>query len=453
MKIKQGKVKKEVGISFMPSSKKILKQGISILCIACISCFMSACGDNNGSEEKDSAYNPDLSVDVSNFMPKEGRIREKVIIKGSNFGNDKSQVKVFFKDEVNERAATVIGVDNNTIYCLAPRQLGGNNEIKIFVHDREVTADGTFLYEIAENVSTISGSSANGGHLDGTLAEAKFSYIHGIGAIGNESVLVFQRDNPAVRLVSVPDNAVITVHSGFQGGSPAVNKDKTTVYATGWNSPHTIYAYTKAAGWAPTRIGQLDKPGTVFGRVRGLALDENEQYLHFCDANGKFGRYEIATQEVEVLNDDTGARTGDGNYLIYNPHDNYFYVSCANKFGIYKISPDGQEVISYAGFNGAGVRNGYREECAFNQPNGLTLDEDGNIFVCEGQNAYVIRKISVIDDYVSVIAGAINQNGQIDGNPLLDARFNYPYDISNDGEGNYWIAEGWGVSVRKYAVE
>jgi DNA-binding beta-propeller fold protein YncE len=276
--------------------------------------------------------------------------------------------------------------------------------------------------------------------------------MHGIGAIGNESVLCFQRDNAAVRLVSVPDNAVITVHNGFQGGSPAVTKDKTKVYAAGWNSPHTIYVYTKASGWSPTRIGQLDGGGTVFGRVRALALDENEEYLYFCDANGRFGRYQIATQKVEALNTATGAVTSDGNYLIYNPRDNYFYVSCANKFGIYKVSPDGTEVIPYAGFNGAAVQNGYVDECAFAQPDGLALDEDGNIFVCEGHNAYVIRKISIIDDYVSIVAGAINVGGQIDGNPL-DARFSYPYDIANDGEGNYWIAEGWGCSVRKYAIE
>lgn len=346
----------------------------------------------------------------------------------------------------------MIGADNNTIYCLAPRQLDGHNKIKVVVHGKEVDVASTFRYVVGENVSTITGSAANTGTVDGTLAEAKFNYIHGVGAIGNDAVLIFQRDNPAVRLVSVPDNVVITVQSGFQGGKPAVSKDKTKVYATGWQSPHVIYVYTKVSGWAPSRIGQLDGGGNTFGKVRSLALDASEEHLYFCDANGRFGRYKIATQKVEILNAATGAVSSDGNYLIYNPRDNSFYVSCANKFGIYKISPDGQTVISYAGFNGAAVRNGYVNECAFAQPNGLTLDEDGNIFVCDGFNGMIIRKISIVDSYVSVVAGAQNVVGQIDGNPL-NARFNYPYDISNDGEGNYWIVEGWGCAVRKYAVE
>jgi hypothetical protein len=430
-----------------------MKMKYFLLIFSCLLWLMSC--ESTKNEETVAEYDPSAPVELLSFMPDSGRIREKVIIKGNNFGRDKSKVQVRFVDEINERTATVIGVDNNTIYCLAPRQLDGRNKIKVVVHDREpIEAESTFRYVVAENVSTITGSAANTGTVDGTLAEAKFNYIHGVGAIGNESVLCFQKDNPAVRLVSVPDNAVITVQNGFCGGKPAVTKDKTKVYAAGYDSPHTIYVYSKAVGWAPSRIGQLDGGGTTFTKVRALALDENEERLYFCDNAGKFGYYEIATQKVEILNTSTGAngQSSGGNYLIYNPFDNYFYITSSGNYGIYKVSPDGQEVIAYAGFNGAAVRNGYVNECAFAQPNGLTLDEDGNVFVCDGFNAYVIRKISVIDGYVSIVAGAINVGGQIDGNPL-DARFNYPYDIANDGEGNYWIIEGWGCSLRKYAIE
>jgi hypothetical protein len=73
-------------------------------------------------EEKDddgtgADYDPSALVELQTFLPDAGRIREKVIIKGSNFGNDLSQVKVYFIDELSERESTVIGVNNNTIYC------------------------------------------------------------------------------------------------------------------------------------------------------------------------------------------------------------------------------------------------------------------------------------------------------------------------------------------------
>ncbi|KAA6339628.1 hypothetical protein EZS27_012446 [termite gut metagenome] len=421
-----------------------------LICMCCFVMF-AGCNDNdNKTGGSNIVYNPDLPVEVITFMPDSGRIREKVMIKGSNFGNDKSKVKVVFEDELTERIATVIGVDNNTVYCLAPRQIAGRNKIKVIAYEQEATCDETFLYSAAENVSSISGNSANTGSEDGSLADAKFSYMHGIGALGNDAVLVFQRDNPAVRYVSVPDNAVITVHKGFQAGKPAVTKDKTKVYATGWDSPHVVYMYTKETGWSPMRIGQI---GTAYTRIRALALDETEEWLYFCDRLGAFGRFEIKTQQVEILNETTGVlTTGDGGYLVYSSQADCFYLSVQGAFGVYKISKDGKEVTNFAGFAGSSVRDGYLLECSFAQPNGMTLDEDGNIYIVEGQNGYIIRKISIIDGYVSTVAGAVNSASQIDGDPF-NARFNYPYDIANDGEGNYWIVEGWGCAVRKYAIE
>ncbi|UVQ43566.1 IPT/TIG domain-containing protein [Bacteroides thetaiotaomicron] len=163
---------------------------------------------------------------MEGFMPVEGKLREKVIVKGSNFGTDKSKVKVYFVDEAAERLSTVIGIDNNTLYCLAPRQLPGGNRIKVIVDGKEVTTDGTFKYEQAQNVSTITGAASKAGSEDGDLASAKLNYMWGIAAVGNNTVLVFQRQNsePRVRLISVDDNKVTTVHPGFKGGKPAVTK-------------------------------------------------------------------------------------------------------------------------------------------------------------------------------------------------------------------------------------
>lgn len=45
---------------------------------------------------KGTPYNPDLPVKITGFIPEEGKIREKVVISGENFGNDPSKVKVFF---------------------------------------------------------------------------------------------------------------------------------------------------------------------------------------------------------------------------------------------------------------------------------------------------------------------------------------------------------------------
>ena len=414
--------------------------------------LIGSCKDSDDNKSTGATYDPNQPVTVESFMPAGGKLREKVIVKGSNFGTDKSKVKVYFVDGTAERQSTVINVDDETIYCLAPRQLPGGNHIKVVVEDKEVITDATFEYEQAQNVSTIAGSQNVRKSEDGTLAEASFEYTWGIGAVGNNTVLVFQRDNPRVRLVSVDDNKVTTIHPGFKAGKPAVTKDRQKVYAAGWEGGHTIYMYTKGTGWAPTRIGQL---GTQYaGKVLSVALDTSEEWLYFVDANKKFARFNVTTQEIEDIAtlDISGSLHSNGVYLVYHPLYDCFFMSNQLTYSVYRLEKDGTCEVFAGSSTQARVQDGYREEAYFAQPNGMAIDEDGNFFIVEGFKAYVLRKISVEDGYVSTVAGMVNVASQIDGTPL-EATFNYPYDICYDGEGGFWIAEGWGQAVRKYAVE
>lgn len=415
--------------------------------------LIGSCKDSDDNKTTGATYDPNQPVTVESFMPVEGKLREKVIVKGSNFGTDKSKVKVYFVDEAAERLSTVIGIDNNTLYCLAPRQLPGGNRIKVIVDEKEVTTDGTFKYEQAQNVSTISGSASKDGNDDGDLASAKFKYMWGIAAVGNNTVLAYQRDDPRVRLISVDDNKVTTVHPGFKGGKPAVTKDKQRVYSIGWEGTHTVYVYMKASGWAPTRIGQLGS--TFSGKIGAVALDETEEWLYFVDSNKNFGRFNVKTQEVTLIKQlelSGSLGTNPGPYLIYYFVDSNFYMSDQNLSSVYKITPDGECEWFCGSATQKTVQDGLREEALFAQPNGMTVDEDGNFYIVDGFKGYCLRKLDILDGYVSTVAGQVDVASQIDGTPL-EATFNYPYDICYDGEGGYWIAEAWGKAIRKYAVE
>ena len=415
--------------------------------------LIGSCKDSDDNKTTGATYDPNQPVTVASFLPVEGKLREKVIVKGSNFGTDKSKVKVYFVDEAAERLSTVIGIDNNTLYCLAPRQLPGGNRIKVIVDGKEVTTDGTFKYEQAQNVSTISGSASKDGNDDGDLASAKFKYMWGIAAVGNNTVLAYQRDDPRVRLISVDDNKVTTVHPGFKGGKPAVTKDKQRVYSIGWEGTHTVYVYMKASGWAPTRIGQLGS--TFSGKIGAVALDETEEWLYFVDSNKNFGRFNVKTQEVTLIKQlelSGSLGTNPGPYLIYYFVDSNFYMSDQNLSSVYKITPDGECEWFCGSATQKTVQDGLREEALFAQPNGMTVDEDGNFYIVDGFKGYCLRKLDILDGYVSTVAGQVDVASQIDGTPL-EATFNYPYDICYDGEGGYWIAEAWGKAIRKYAVE
>ena len=415
--------------------------------------LIGSCKDSDDNKTTGATYDPNQPVTVESFMPAGGKLREKVIVKGSNFGTDKSKVKVYFVDEAAERLSTVIGIDNNTLYCLAPRQLPGGNRIKVIVDGKEVTTDGTFKYEQAQNVSTISGSASKDGNDDGDLASAKFKYMWGIAAVGNNTVLAYQRDDPRVRLISVDDNKVTTVHPGFKGGKPAVTKDKQRVYSIGWEGTHTVYVYMKASGWAPTRIGQLGS--TFSGKIGAVALDETEEWLYFVDSNKNFGRFNVKTQEVTLIKQlelSGSLGTNPGPYLIYYFVDSNFYMSDQNLSSVYKITPDGECEWFCGSATQKTVQDGLREEALFAQPNGMTVDEDGNFYIVDGFKGYCLRKLDILDGYVSTVAGQVDVASQIDGTPL-EATFTYPYDICYDGEGGYWIAEAWGKAIRKYAVE
>ena len=95
-----------------------------------LSLVLMCCNDNK--ESGTDSYDPNKPVTIDYFTPDTGRVAEKVIIIGNNFGNDKSAVTVLFTDNMEkENKAAVVGVDNTTIYCMAPRQAEGFNKMTI----------------------------------------------------------------------------------------------------------------------------------------------------------------------------------------------------------------------------------------------------------------------------------------------------------------------------------
>lgn len=111
--------------------------------------FVHSCKDETYVYQQDSdkgtPFNPNLPVEITGFMPDSGKIAEKVVINGSNFGNIASEVRVFFNDGYSDKEASVISVNGSSIYCLAPRLSGGDNQIKVIVSEStETVATKTF---------------------------------------------------------------------------------------------------------------------------------------------------------------------------------------------------------------------------------------------------------------------------------------------------------------------
>jgi hypothetical protein len=109
-------------------------------------------------------------------------------------------------------------------------------------------------------------------------------------------------------------------------------------------------------------------------------------------------------------------------------------------------------VTTLAGSVGyAGSSDGTNGNAQFNAPNGLAVDNAGNLFVADTANN-TIRKVSLMDTnwVVSTLAGlaGTNHSGSADGTNS-QARFNGPSGVALDGAGNLFVSDSLNHSIRK----
>jgi sugar lactone lactonase YvrE len=98
-----------------------------------------------------------------------------------------------------------------------------------------------------------------------------------------------------------------------------------------------------------------------------------------------------------------------------------------------------------AGRASIGHEDGPVTEARFNQPCGLAIDLDGNLFVADGGN-HTIRKITP-GGVVSTFAGKPGEPGSADG-PGSAARFKNPQGVAVDRNGNVFVADTGNHTIR-----
>lgn len=102
-------------------------------------CF-TGCKDSK--DETSAPYDPNQPVEVTDFTPKSGGGKKKMIIYGSNFGTDPSLVSV----KVGGKEAIVISAKGTSIYCSTPEScFEGTIEVK--VGEQTVIASEKYQYE------------------------------------------------------------------------------------------------------------------------------------------------------------------------------------------------------------------------------------------------------------------------------------------------------------------
>jgi sugar lactone lactonase YvrE len=136
------------------------------------------------------------------------------------------------------------------------------------------------------------------------------------------------------------------------------------------------------------------------------------------------------------------------NAQFNNPNDMTFdslgnlYVSDTNNSKIRKIATNGM-VTTFAGST-VGTNNGIGTIAQFNFQRGMTIDSAGNLYVCDYGN-HRIRKIEP-DGRVTTFAGSTQGSNNGIG---TNAQFYIPTDITIDSAGNLYVCDYANHRIRK----
>lgn len=230
-------------------------------------------------------------------------------------------------------------------------------------------------------------------------------------------------------------------------------------YAADTNN-HTIRKIT-AAGAVTTLAGKAEVFGSAngtgaaarFSSPQDLAVDSKGN-VYVADTGNHSIRKITPAGVVSTLAGSpasTGSHDGTGPGASFNmpvglgmdAADNLYVVGDSL---VRKITPAGV-VSTLAGHIGfAYDQDGQGLEAGFNDPSDVAADKEGNLYVVE-QRGRTLRKITP-GLMVSTLAGQEETTGSTDG-PGSEARFNYPTSVGVDGDGNIYVADTYNHTIRK----
>ena len=416
--------------------------------------FCWSCEKDNNDVPKE--FDPLKPVVINELLPDSGGVGTQLVLKGENFGNDKSIVEVV----VNEKKATVIGVTDSRIYAVVPAR-AGTGTIKVTIQgEYNAESDQEFIYKLSQNVSTVAGITDENGHgsmIDGSIGEAAFLYPYNLVIDDEDNMFVVQRKSHIV--TSTGDGAQAYRYVELKEGrvstklraSGEINKIRTLAFNrqqdTLWcmndandNNGVGLFTLTREQGWYDLDV----KYRTA--KVNGIVINPVDGSLIFSHFDKSFIRLynEKNNSHVDLM-------TFGENYVIYlcfSPDGKTLYMAVNDGFEhrrgkLYKADYDlNTKTLS----NGELISIDYLDV-----PEQIACDDDGNLYICDSGN-HTIEMYDPKTKTITTFAGVRGESGYLDGIPSK-AKFNTPTGICIGADGAMYVADNGNHRIRKIVVQ
>ena len=454
-----------------------------IFLMATLIFYCSCSSDNAGNDNNhDVPYSPEKPIVVSSIGPTEGGLGTRIVVGGSNFGNDASKVRLLF----NKKEAVILKIQNNAIYAMVPKQPGELSTITVQVQEgldpagmpvykEAVLENVQFKYNIKATVTTVAGQwrdyyAYETKEADGMALEAHFGRPVHL-AVDDEGTVLVVDDNGGkmIRMYSVPDNKVTTVLSNLnQPWQCSFNLDFSRFYVIERDAssrPLLFYSLSKESNWqtAEAFYDQRDENGEWMSEgsnAYGLAADD--KYVYVLTNNGRrLLRVDQGTRKVEVIgqNLDLGAWP----QMAFNPKNRLLYICNEDRGFLYRLNPyytpEGyskpwitQSEVEHIVGNGVGVAvEGNGKNATIGKLEACAADHEGNVYLCDWYN-YCIWKVDE-ELNTTVLAGRLEWDYYYRDGAPREAAFYEPYGVASTPDGIVYVADTYNYCIRCIAIQ
>ncbi|MDO6430653.1 IPT/TIG domain-containing protein [Flavitalea sp. BT771] len=413
--------------------------GVSILLLMAL----SACKKNDGF-----VHNPSAPILVDSFLPSKGGYGTEVLIYGNNFTTARDKISI----TLNGMACEVVGVNQGQVLVKVPLK-AGTGKFAVTIDGETKSSDAAFSYIYAKKVTTVAGNGSQGfiDQVAGTAASFYFYDRTGLTIDGTGNLYIADCGNHIVRKINT--SRFVTTFAGHINGEGYADGPPSTAML---NLPTDVEMGKDGNLYVADRWNWFVRKIAPDGTASSFAAIADPAGIGVDKATGNIYVASPSNGEVyQVLPDGTvNTLPVSFNYPSDVAVDTAGYVWVVDQglSTIVKLDPTGGAwtATTIAGIPGTtGSANGGPGTATFNNPVGITIDKQNNIYISDYFNNN-IRMIDAAGTTTTFIG--TGSAGYKDGD-ASEAQFSTPSSVVFDKDGNMYVLDRGNGYIRKVTIQ